>query len=317
VDRSLTAVAPFRYLRFSHILCRFTDLSAMKHQIPIDPEARADGDIAGHLHIVAPDIAYQLLAMVNVIYLGDPGAGDRGWILIDAGILGAGPAIAHAAEERFGAGSRPAAILLTHGHFDHVGALALLADRWDAPIFAHELEHPYLNGTTSYPAPDPTVGGGLMSMLSRFYPRGPIDVSARLNRLVPDALPFLPDWTWIHTPGHSPGHISLWRPEDRTLIAGDAFITTNQESAYAVLVQKPEIHGPPMYYTPDWTRARASVEALAALEPDRVITGHGPAMQGPALRAALHRLASEFDDVAVPKHGRYVGTAGHKATAVG
>ena len=53
----------------------------------------------------------------------------------------------------------PAAVLLTHGHFDHVGALKELADQWDAPIYAHGLEHPYLDGRSSYPPPDPTVGG--------------------------------------------------------------------------------------------------------------------------------------------------------------
>lgn len=78
----------------------------------------------------------------------------------------------------------------------------------------------------------------------------------------------LPDWRWLHTPGHTPGHVSLWRAADRTTIAGDA-----QESAYAVAVQEPEMHGPPMYYTTNWDNARSSVELLASLEPDRVITG--------------------------------------------
>ena len=111
------------------------------------------------------------------------------------------------------------------------------------------------------------------------------------------------------TPGHTVGHVSLWRAADRTLLVGDAFITTRQESADAVATQTPELHGPPQYFTPAWGAARPSVETLAALEPELVVTGHGPALQGPALREALHTLARDFDRIAVPKHGRYVHTA--------
>jgi hypothetical protein len=61
-----------------------------------------------------------------------------------------------------------------------------------------------------------------------------------------------------------------------------------------------------MYYTPDWQSARQSVERLAALEPAVVITGHGPAMQGAEMRAALHALGQNFEHIAVPGQGRYV-----------
>ncbi len=62
-----------------------------------------------------------------------------------------------------------------------------------------------------------------------------------------------------------------------------------------------------MYFTPDWEKAKTSVRRLAELEPEVAVTGHGPAAHGPELRTALHTLAQEFDSVAVPKHGRYVG----------
>ena len=91
------------------------------------------------------------------------------------------------------------------------------------------------------------------------------------------------------------------------LVVGDAFVTTAQESAYAAATQAPAMHGPPMYFTPDWPAAAASVRALAVLEPRVVVTGHGRAMEGPAMRAALHTLARNFEQVAVPEHGRYVG----------
>ena len=83
-------------------------------------------------------------------------------------------------------------------------------------------------------------------------------------------------------------------------------MTTAAESAYATVTQAPELHGPPRYYTVDWGAAGASVETLAQLDPDLVITGHGRAMRGPALREALHALAREFDRVAVPDQGRYL-----------
>ncbi len=290
----------------------------MKQQVPVDRAATA---VEGHeheqdgTHEEMPDLAYQRLAIVNVVYYGQPGGGDRQWVLIDAGVVGTTSLIVSAAEERFGKKARPAAIILTHGHFDHVGTLKELAARWDVSIYAHELEVPYLTGHSSYPPPDPSVGGGLMATLSRFYPRGPIDVSPWLQILPDDgSVPGMAGWQWLHTPGHAPGHISLWREADRTLIAGDAFITTKQESAFAVAMQRPELHGPPMYYTPNWVQARGSVERLASLEPELVITGHGPALQGAAMRTALHTLARDFERIAVPKHGRYVDPPGQTAT---
>jgi glyoxylase-like metal-dependent hydrolase (beta-lactamase superfamily II) len=68
---------------------------------------------------------------------------------------------------------------------------------------------------------------------------------------------------------------------------------------------KPEMHGPPMYYTSAWDAARESVRTLAALEPELVVTGHGRAMRGGEMRRALHSLARDFDEVARPEHGRY------------
>lgn len=280
-------------------------------QIPFSPSARAtrlEPSVSRHsgTHEAAADLAYKRLAIVNVILFGSPGAGDRQWVLIDAGVIGTARLISRAAAQRFGTESRPACIVLTHGHFDHVGALEKLAAHWEVPIFAHDLEMSYLNGQSSYPAPDPSVGGGFMSTLSAMYPRGPINVSKWLQKLPEGEVPGMPGWTWLHTPGHTQGHVSLWRESDRTLIAGDAFITTDQESAYSVAVQKPELHGPPTYYTPDWEAAERSVRTLAALEPELVIAGHGPALRGAEMREALHLLADDFKRIAVPEKGLYV-----------
>ncbi|MBB1491400.1 MULTISPECIES: MBL fold metallo-hydrolase [unclassified Paracoccus (in: a-proteobacteria)] len=287
----------------------------MSEQIPLSDDASAvepelDAARRDHTHEVAPDLAYRRLGIVNVIFVGPSGAGDREWVLIDAGLTGTAGLIRSAAQARFGEGSRPAAIVMTHGHFDHVGALEQLAEEWDAPVYAHPLEHPYLNGSAAYPPADPSVGGGLMARLSRLYPRSPVDVGARLRPLPEDgSVPFMPGWRWVHTPGHSVGHVSLWRDGDRALIVGDAFCTTGQESAYDVALQEPQMHGPPMYFTIDWEAAEESVKKLAALGPELAVTFHGQPMRGPEMRAALHRLAREFRAVAVPEKGEYVARA--------
>jgi len=280
----------------------------MAQQVEVDDSAVAGVVIPEEsTHELLSDVAYRRLALVNIVFVGQRLTSARNWVLVDAGLRGTAGVIGRVAATRFGDEGPPAAILLTHGHFDHVGALHTLAERWDVPIYAHPLEHPYLTGQDSYPPPDPSVGGGIMASMASLYPRGPVDVNRWLRPLPADgSVPQLDGLRWIHTPGHAPGHVSFWREADRTLLAGDAFVTTAQESAYAVMTQAPELHGPPMYYTPDWIAARQSVRTLAALEPEMVVTGHGPAMHGPAMREALHRLADGFDEIAVPKHGHYV-----------
>ena len=256
---------------------------------------------------VAPDLAYVRSIFVNLFLWGRPGAPSGSWVLIDAGLPGSASWIVTAAEERFGPGAYPSAIVLTHGHFDHVGALRPLLEKWDVPVYAHRLELPYLTGRSGYPPPDPTVGGGAFAAMSRFYPRGPFDFGDRIQPLPADgSVPGMAGWRWIHTPGHTPGHVSLFRESDRTLIAGDAFVTTRQESAIAALMQTPAIHGPPAYFTPDWVAARRSVEQLAALEPWRVATGHGPPLEGEEMLRGLRQLARDFDRVAKPRRGRYI-----------
>jgi glyoxylase-like metal-dependent hydrolase (beta-lactamase superfamily II) len=254
------------------------------------------------------DLAYLRTAIANVFLYGSPGAGDRGWVLIDSGMPGYAGSIRDAADAWFGAGARPAAIILTHGHFDHVGTVRELAEAWDCPVFAHQLELPYLTGRSAYPPPDPSVGGGAMARMAWAYPKQPIDLGRRVHALpAACSVPFMDGWRWIHTPGHTAGHVSLFREYDATLIVGDAFVTVRQESASAVLTQRPEVHGPPSYYTSDWRLAEASVRRLALQRPQLVATGHGVPLEGPAMRAALDRLARDFQALAVPDHGRYVG----------
>jgi glyoxylase-like metal-dependent hydrolase (beta-lactamase superfamily II) len=120
------------------------------------------------------------------------------------------------------------------------------------------------------------------------------------------SVPGLPDWIYIETPGHSPGHISLFRERDRVLIAGDAFVTTKAESAFYALTSKEELSGPPKYFTCDWASARFSLYRIVELNPEIVATGHGKPMSGAAMRGELESLAIHFDDLATPGKGRYV-----------
>jgi glyoxylase-like metal-dependent hydrolase (beta-lactamase superfamily II) len=119
-------------------------------------------------------------------------------------------------------------------------------------------------------------------------------------------VPGLPEWRWIHTPGHTAGHVSFFRDQGRVLIAGDAFVTTKQESFWSVATQKPEFHGPPAYFTSDWDAAKLSVQRLAELQPLVDATGHGPPISGVEASAGLRALAENFDIVARPRRGRYV-----------
>lgn len=259
---------------------------------------------------VASDVARMRHLFVNLYMYGTADS----WVLIDAGIPGGADEIVKAAEERFGEGTTPSAIVLTHGHFDHVGAFPDLFDRWDVPVYAHQDELPFLTGAEDYPEPDPGVGRGAMALLSFAYPNKANDFGDRVRALPADgSIPHMPDWRWIHTPGHTRGHISLFRDSDRMLIVGDAFVTTQQESLYEVMQQKKGVHGPPAYFTPDWASARRSIEALISLVPDVGATGHGTPRRGDELRNGLAVLLANFDTVAVPEQGKYIPEGGTAA----
>ncbi|MFD1706415.1 MBL fold metallo-hydrolase [Siminovitchia sediminis] len=254
---------------------------------------------------VLPDIFCHTVQIVNIHLVGDPNTKD--FVLVDAGMPESAQEIISAIENRFGQNSKPKAIILTHGHFDHVGAVVELVKHWNIPVYAHELELPFLTGKMSYPEPDPTVEGGMVAKMSPMFPNEPIDLGTNIKPFPADGtVPHMAGFKWIHTPGHSPGHVSLFRERDRALIAGDAFVTVKQEYLYKVLTQEQEISGPPRYLTTDWNAAKDSVKTLASLKPTVAVTGHGLPMTGEILTDNLQRLVENFDEIAKPDYGKYV-----------
>ncbi len=250
---------------------------------------------------IAPDVGWLPISFTNVYFVGRPGGA---WVLVDAGLPGRSREILDAAEARFGAGTRPEAIILTHGHFDHAGSALALAEHWDVPIYAHRLEMPYLTGRSSYPPPDPTIGGAI-AFLSRFMPSRSMDLGDRVQELKANEIPAIPGWEWLATPGHSPGHISLFRSSDRVLLAGDAFATMNMDSWTGLIAARQMLAKAESSFNADWGATHASVKELAKLKPNVVACGHGVPMQSTDLPGQFQTFAKRFRP---PRRGRYVDT---------
>lgn len=250
---------------------------------------------------IAPDLGWLPISFVNVYFVGRPGGA---WVLVDTGLPGYSREIISAAEARFGAGVRPAAIILTHGHFDHAGSALPLAEHWDVPIYAHRLEMPYLTGRSPYPPPDPTIGGAI-AFLSRFMPSRAMDLGGRIRELQPNELPAIPGWEWLATPGHSPGHISLFRSSDRVLLAGDAFATMNMDSWTGLITGRRVLARAGSSFNTDWGATRSSIKELANLKPNVVACGHGVPIASSDLPSRLQAFANGCRS---PRHGRYVDT---------
>lgn len=255
------------------------------------------GDGASEFEYAA-DVQRVATGIVNSYLVGTAAR----WILVDTGITGFARVIRRAAVARFGAGARPDAIILTHAHFDHAGNADALALEWQVPVYAHPLEMPYLTGRSKYPPQDPTVGGAI-ALMSRAFPHRGRTLRANLMPLRSDIVPAAPEWRWIHTPGHTAGHVSLFRDSDGTLLSGDAFVTMNLDSWVEQVRRTPEPCSPPAPLTTDWDAARRSVQTLASLRPYAVGSGHGLPIAGDGVADEVDWFARTFSP---PEHGRYV-----------
>jgi glyoxylase-like metal-dependent hydrolase (beta-lactamase superfamily II) len=246
------------------------------------------------------DGVYCFRILIANVYFVRSGSG---WVLIDTALPNSAAKIRAVADHLIGPGTRPASIIMTHGHLDHSGSVVDLARGWNVPAYLHPLEFPFCEGKRPYPLPDPSVGG-FMALLSRFMPVTKIDLQGvpqpvEASQPVPD----LPDWQSVFTPGHSPGHLSFFRASDGTLLAGDAFATANLDSLWDLLRGKQQLSRPPAPVTCDWKAARQSVVSLAALNPKVLACGHGVPMTGSDAPQLFQEFAKNFP---VPAHGKYV-----------
>jgi glyoxylase-like metal-dependent hydrolase (beta-lactamase superfamily II) len=225
------------------------------------------------------------------------------WVLIDTAWPQSGHLIKEAAESLFGANARPASILLTHLHPDHVGSALELARMWNVPVYVHPNEMPLAaeEFPTEYANP---LDRWCIFPLMRIWP--PFATSVRrqahesnlkgvVRAFDPTAvIPGLPDWSSVHTPGHTPGHVVFFRNRDRVMIAGDALLTININSVWDLLRNKRRISGPPYIATWNWPQAREAVAALAKLQPSVLACGHGVPMMGAEIARDLAAFADGF-----------------------
>ncbi len=222
------------------------------------------------------------------------------WVLIDTSWPNRGQVIKQAAERLFGAGTRPAAILLTHTHGDHAGSALELARSWQLPVYVHPGELRLAAGKYLPEYGDP-IGRWLIEPLMRLMPRRAARMAAKASiteaaqAFHPETgVPGLPDWACVPTPGHTPGHVCFFRPGDRVLITGDAVLTLNFNSLRDLLRFKQRVSGPPWISTWNWPTAKQSVAALARLDPQVLAPGHGTPMAN-ATAAKLRALAESLN----------------------
>jgi glyoxylase-like metal-dependent hydrolase (beta-lactamase superfamily II) len=175
----------------------------------------------------------------------------RGVVLLDVGFPGALDQLEAHLEETGHELADVWAVLVTHQDGDHAAGLSELLDRADPAVFAHPECAPYVDGRL-----DPIKGEE-----DDRYPPAPVDVE------VADGTTFATDagsMEAIHTPGHAPGHLSLYLPEQKLLVAGDALTAPEGELA-----------GPSEEFTPDLEEAVESVGRLADEDVERTLCYHG------------------------------------------
>ena len=142
-----------------------------------------------------------------------------------------------------------AALILTHSHWDHFGDAAALQEALHVPVWAHAADHPNLE--------QPGLDG-----VPRLLQQRPVHPSRALQE--GDVLHLGESrWVVLHTPGHTPGGICLWEPQESLLLTGDTLF--DQGVGRTDLTTG---NGPLM---------QTSVQRLLSLPPETLFfPGHGP-----------------------------------------
>lgn len=198
---------------------------------------------------------------------------DNHAILVDVGMPGQLEAIQAAVEKAGVAFENIDAIILTHQDIDHVGSIQDVLKAASKPIdvYAHAEDKPYIEGDK---APIKMTPERVTAMLANL----PEDVrkqaeavflnppTAKVTKVVADGdvLPFFGGIQVIFTPGHTPGHISLYHQATKTLITGDATVSQNGK-----------IIGPNQQATPDMPLALESQKKFTSFDIAKAICYHG------------------------------------------
>jgi glyoxylase-like metal-dependent hydrolase (beta-lactamase superfamily II) len=172
--------------------------------------------------------------------------------------------------------------LLTHQDSDHVGSLHALKESTGAEVSALDIEIPYIDGRLApVKSPPPEVLERMPEFKAMLEKRKPTAVDIALHD--GQVLPIAGGVKVIATPGHTPGHMSLYLIRSKTLITGDAMVSEGGQ-----------LQGPMEQATPDMESANRSVKKLAALDVETIVCYHGGLVTDDA-NGQLKRVAGATD----------------------
>ena len=246
---------------------------------------------------VTEEIVLLNLTVVNAFLIGDPLSDIKEFVLVDTGLENSHDFIIESVKKHYGKNMKPKCIVITHGHYDNIGSAIKLSEYWDVPIYMHEMEIPYILGEKEYPLDTSSIKK-LESSFETFKMYLEKD-NKRINILPNDRkIPGISKWKWIHTPGHTEGHISLFNEISRTLIAGDAFFPVDDKlKLLSSINQEQDKSSLPMYLNEDWDKALDSIRYLISLNPHVLITSHGKPIRGLELAEYLDSILNNLNNI--------------------